>query len=165
MKEQIRYLYNYNAWANNRVFDACAELTQEQFLAGSGSSTADASIRDTLVHVVGAQEIWLARSNGVSPTTFLKPDDFGTLALIRQYWDQVEAHTQGYLARVEEDVLEEVMEYTTTRGEPYAQPRWQTLMHLLNHSTQHRSEVATLLTRMGHSPGELDLLVYIRKQH
>ncbi|MER3418993.1 MAG: hypothetical protein C4290_00025, partial [Chloroflexota bacterium] len=38
---------------------------------------------------------------------------------------------------------------------------WQLLLHQANHATQHRSEVAYLLTQMGHSPGDLDLLAYL----
>jgi uncharacterized damage-inducible protein DinB len=40
----------------------------------------------------------------------------------------------------------------------FAAPRWLVLAHVVNHGTQHRSEVARYLTECGHSPGELDLL-------
>lgn len=39
-------------------------------------------------------------------------------------------------------------------------PLWQALLHQVNHATQHRSEAALLLTAAGHSPGNLDFLVY-----
>lgn len=161
MLEYIRFLYSYNAWANNRILDTSENLSQEQFLAGQAYSTENPSIRDTLVHIMGSQEIWLARWGGVSPTRTLDPQDFQTLALIRQYWDQVEAHTRAYIDAVEDDVLSQVMEYTNTKGLPFAYPRWQTLAHQVNHATQHRAEVALLLTRLGFSPGDLDLLVYM----
>ncbi|MBI4670837.1 MAG: DinB family protein [Chloroflexi bacterium] len=162
MKDYIRLLYAYNNWANQRILDTCEELTQEQFLAGQGISSAQPSIRDTLVHTLSAQELWLARCGGVSPTRLLDPQDFGALALIRQYWDQVEQHTRAYIDAVEENVLRQVMEYTSTKGKPFANLRWQTLVHQVNHATQHRAEVALLLARLNRSPGDLDLIVHIR---
>ncbi len=161
MKEYIRFLYNYNAWANNRVLDTCAQLTQEEFLRGQGSSTPNPSIRDTLVHTMGAQEIWLARWGGVSPTRTLDPADFGTVALIQQYWEQLEAHTRAYVLRVEDPVLAETLHYTNTKGIPFAYPRWMMMVHQVNHATQHRSEIALLLTQLNHSPGDLDMLIYM----
>lgn len=161
MKEYIRFLYGYNNWANQRILDACAKLSQEEFLRGEGASTAAPSIRDTLVHTMGAQEIWLARWGGVSPTRVLDPQDFGTLALVREYWEQVEQHTQGFVDAAEDSVLDDVMHYTNTRGQPFAYLRWMTMVHQVNHATQHRSIVALLLTRANQSPGDLDLLVYM----
>lgn len=161
MKEYIEFLYKYNAWANQRILDTCEQLTQEEFLHGHGSSTADPSIRDTLVHTMGAQEIWLARWGGVSPTRLLEPNDFGTLHLVREYWEQMEHHTKGFVDRVEENVLLDMMNYSNTRGKPFAYPRWQTMVHQVNHATQHRSEIAHLLTQMDHSPGDLDLLLFM----
>lgn len=163
MKEYIRFLYSYNYWANQRILDTCQKLTQEQFVAGQGHSGVEPSIRDTLVHTMGAQEIWLARFGGVSPTRLLDPKDFGTLALVRQYWDQIEQHTRGFIDAVEDDVLAETMHYTTTAGVPFAYPRWQTMVHQVNHATQHRAELALLLTQAGHSPGDMDMLLYMRE--
>lgn len=163
MKETIQFLYGYNYWANQRILDACEKLTQQEFLAGQGSSTAQPCIRDTLVHMMGAQEVWLARWSGRSPAANLNAQDFGTLALVRQYWDQIEAHTQGYLQRVEEDILCGEFEYTNFAGKPFKNLVWQTMLHQVNHATQHRSEVALLLTQLNHSPGDLDLIVYMRQ--
>lgn len=163
MKEYIRFLFAYNSWANERILDTCEKLSPDEFLAGQGSGTANASIRDTLVHMLAAQEIWLARCNGVSPTRLLEPQDFGTLALIRQYWNELEQLTRGYIDAVEDDLLLANMDYQTTKGQPYSNVRWQVLAHVINHSTQHRAEVAALLTRLNYSPGDLDLIVFMRQ--
>jgi uncharacterized damage-inducible protein DinB len=50
------------------------------------------------------------------------------------------------------------------QGETWSYPLWQQLLHQVNHATQHRSEAALLLTRLGFSPGWLDLLVYLDAQ-
>ena len=59
------------------------------------------------------------------------------------------------------DDLSEIVHYTNLQGEPQAYPRWQILLHQALHAAQHRSEVALLLTRLDHSPGWLDYLIYI----
>jgi uncharacterized damage-inducible protein DinB len=53
----------------------------------------------------------------------------------------------------------------TTRlrdGRVFRLPLWQMMLHVANHGTQHRSEVAAILTVFGQSPGDLDALVYFR---
>ncbi len=163
MKEYIQFIYAYNAWANRRILAACEKLSAAEFLAGQGSSTANPSIRDTLTHQLSAQELWLARCNGVSPTRLLDPQDFGTLASLCQYWDEVEQHTRAYTQTLEDDLLAQEVAYKTTKGIPYTGARWQLLAHQVNHATQHRAEVALLLTRLNHSPGDLDMIVFMRE--
>ena len=65
--ETLRELYAYNYWARDRQLEACAALSQEQFLRPMGSSFS--SVRDTLAHVMGAEWIWLERWRGRSPQT------------------------------------------------------------------------------------------------
>ena len=161
MKDYLRLLYDYNAWANHRVLDTCAALTAAQFTAGEGSSTAQPSIRDTLVHTMGAQAVWLARWQGISGVTLPSPRDFPALADIRRHWDDVEARARAYVAAADETALRETLHYLNRRGEPFQYPRWQTMVHQVNHGTQHRAEIAALLTALRQSPGDLDLLVYL----
>ena len=161
MKDYLRLLYAYNAWANHRVLETCAALTVSQLTAGEGSSTAQPSVRDTLVHTMGAQEVWLARWQGIRGVTLPSPGDLPALADIRRHWDDVEARTDAYVAEVDEDSLRETLHYLNRHGQPFQYPRWQTMMHQVNHGTQHRAEVAALLTALHHSPGDLDLLVYV----
>ena len=55
------------------------------------------------------------------------------------------------------------MAYRALDGTPYTQPLWSLLSHLANHGTQHRSEAAAMLTILGRSPGNLDMIVFYRE--
>lgn len=157
--EMIRTLYNYNAWANRRVLDTAARLSPEQLQATMGTSFD--SIHATLVHVMGAQWIWLSRWQGMSPTALFNPADYPDLAAIRQRWDEIERDTQAFVQALDEAGLARVVNYSNTTGSPFAYPLWQLMLHQVNHATQHRSEVAMVLTEFGYSPDGLDLTRYL----
>jgi uncharacterized damage-inducible protein DinB len=158
----IRLLYHYNAWANGRVLDSAAQLDPEQLTAKV--SAAFDSIHDTLVHIMGGQWIWLSRWQGTSPSAMLNPVEFADLPAIRQWWTELEQATQAFVDELDEAALEQAVKYTTTGGRPRAFPLWQLMLQQVNHATQHRSEIAGMLTRLGHSPGNLDLIRYLEQQ-
>jgi len=72
--EDVRTLYDYNAWANSRALEACSALTPEQFTRDLGSSFR--SLRDTLAHIYGAEWVWLERWHGRTPTGLPSAVDF-----------------------------------------------------------------------------------------
>ncbi len=157
--ELVRTMYEYNAWANQRILDTTAQLSPAQCRAPGGASFD--SIHDTLVHTMGAQWLWLARWQGTSPTAMPGPEAFPDLAAIRARWTQVERDTHEFVvARTDAD-LARVVEYVNMQGKRWAYPLWQQMLHQVNHGTQHRSEVAMVLTATGHSPGWLDFLYFM----
>lgn len=156
--EVIRSLYDHSTWANQRIFSATAELTQEQFLEEVGPSYG--SLWNTFVHTMSGQWIWLERWRGSSSTALLDQADFPDLSFIRSRWEEIKKDTRQYLERLKADQLDNVISYTTIGGSPGAYPLWQLIVQQVNHQTQHRSEAAVMLTNFGHSPGDLDLVVY-----
>jgi len=158
MLEGIRDLYAYSAWANARILDSADQLTPEQFTTSVDGCD---SIRDTLVHTASVQWLWLERWREASPRELWDPADFADIAALRTRWEAVEAETSEYIATLREPDLARVVSYVNFQGELWAYPLWQQLLHQVNHATQHRSEAALLLTRLGYSPGWLDLLVYV----
>lgn len=152
-------LYNYNAWANQRVLDTAAQLAPAQLHAG-GRASFD-SIYATLVHTLSAQWVWLSRWQGTSPRTMFAPADFADLTAIRTRWVEIEHDTRRFVQQLDDDALNRVVHYTNTKGQPFAYPLWQLLLHQVNHATQHRSEVALALTEFGHSPDWLDFIRYL----
>jgi uncharacterized damage-inducible protein DinB len=79
--EEMRTLYEFNAWANHRSLEAAAKLTNEQFTKPMGSSFG--SVRDTLAHICGAEWIWLERFEGRSPASFPNASDYVDVAILR----------------------------------------------------------------------------------
>jgi uncharacterized damage-inducible protein DinB len=158
LPDVIRSLYQYNAWANRRILIATSELTSAQFLAPAGSSYP--SVHDTLVHTMSAEWIWLSRWKGTSPSAMLEATDFPNIQSIQNRWDAIETETQQFIDQLNSSQLAGVVSYVNTRGEKWAYPLWQQMFHQVNHATQHRSEVAAILTQFDCSPGDLDYLVY-----
>jgi uncharacterized damage-inducible protein DinB len=158
----IRTLSAYGSWAHARVLDAAAGLSPAQLVATDAGGYG--SVRDTLVHITAADWLYLERWRGRSPTTLWDPADFPDITTIRARWAAVAAETRAFVGGLTEDDLARVVAYVNFQGETWAYPLWQQLLHQANHGTQHRGEVAAALTRFGHSPGWLDLLVYLDEQ-
>ncbi len=159
IREMVATMYRYNTWANDRILDTAAELSADEYRSPGGASFD--SVHDTLVHIMGAQWLWLSRWKGTSPTALPPAGAFADLGALRRRWAEIEANTQAFLAALTEPQLERVIEYRNFEGERWAYPLWQQMLHQVNHGTQHRSEVAMLLTRFGHSPGWLDFLYFV----
>ena len=62
----------------------------------------------------------------------------------------------------DDDLAAGTITYSRTEGKTYETPLWQILVHVINHGTQSRSEAAVLLTQLGHSPGDLDYMIFLR---
>ena len=93
--DTIKELFVYNYWARDRQLEACATLTSEQFLRSVGNSFP--SLRDTLVHLLGAEWIWLERWRGGSPQGLPSATDYPTLAALKEAWQPVELGVRDYL--------------------------------------------------------------------
>lgn len=155
--DMLQSIYTHASWANTKLFDTAAELTDGQLMhAPVGSET----VFDLLVHLVDVQRTWLGRAQ----LTVVPPLDraaCSTLPALREVWESIDTAGRRYLADLRADDLAEIVRYTNSKGEPQAYPRWQILLHQALHAAQHRSEAALLLTALGHSTGWLDYLIYI----
>lgn len=161
-KADIELLFEYDAWAWNRVLAQVARLTHEQYVAPA--PTPQGSLRGTLVHGLSAERTWLLRWQGESPAVLLREDDVPTFAALAAAWEQVRVGLDGFVARVSDAELAATIQYKTTKGAPMANVLWQIIAHVVNHGTQHRSEAAMILTQFGFSPGDLDFIVFLREK-
>src|SRR5262249_57110875 len=143
------------------IRDTAAGLTAERWLAPG--SAGHGSVRDTLLHGLTAHRNWLGLCDGsLTPEQAfaqqLDPADYPDVAAVRALWRRIDAATREYLRRLDE--AEAASRRTGTfpwSGETFDQPVWAILLHVANHSTQHRSAAAAMMTAHGRSPGDLDL--------
>jgi uncharacterized damage-inducible protein DinB len=158
--EEIRPLYEYNAWANQRSLAAAQKLTVEQFTKPMGSSFS--SIRDTLAHIYGAEWIWLERFQGRSPSALPNMSQFPDVQTLREAWLVHEERLLAFVAGLTQADLDRTMEYKTLKFGVYSNPLWQSMLHVVNHGTYHRGQVTTLLRQLGAQPILLDLMHFYR---
>jgi uncharacterized damage-inducible protein DinB len=160
-KQDIQLLYKYNAWANKRILDAAAQVTGEQFLAPA--SYPHGGLRSTLTHALFAEWIWRTRWLGESPKERIKPEEFPAVDALRTRWLKEENVLQAFIDTLTDEKLNAPFQFKTTRGEEMENVLWQAMAHVVNHGTQHRSEAAAMLTDFNHSPGDIDLIVFLRE--
>jgi uncharacterized damage-inducible protein DinB len=158
---EIQTLYAYNEWANARLLATVERLPAEQFTTAALDGI---NLRDRLVHILVTESIWLARWRGIKPESVDFPNDFPTLEALRTQWRKEQAQLVGYLATLHEDDLDRTLTYTNRNGTTYTFILWHLLLHAVNHGTQHRSEVALLLTTLGYSSGNLDFAEFVLEQ-
>jgi uncharacterized damage-inducible protein DinB len=159
--DEMRALYDYNAWANHRALDASAKLTTEQFTKPMGSSFG--SVRDTLAHICSAEWVWLERFQGRSPASFPDTSEFVDVARLRAKWAEQETRLLAFVSKLTQGDLDRVLEYKTMNFGVYRNPLWQSMQHVVNHGTYHRGQVTTLLRQLGAQPILTDLMHYYRE--
>jgi uncharacterized damage-inducible protein DinB len=158
--ETLGYLLDYNIWADGIVLNAARRLSPDQLRASHHMGFGSAF--DTLVHIMAAQRAWLSRCQGHSPTSLLDEGAPQDLAQLEAAWQIVHKDLDTFIAQLDDERLNSTVTYKTTRGEPYTNPLLFLILHVFNHSTEHRSQVAAMCNLAGYDTGPLDLIHYMR---
>jgi uncharacterized damage-inducible protein DinB len=158
--DYYRWLYDYSYWARDRVLAQVAKLDQDAYIAPRALDYG--SIRGTLVHWLAREAVWLDRWQGKPDRLIGDESDLPTFDTLMERWTREEARMRAFLSELTNSQLSETVSYESAlTGNRYAMPLWHMMSHVVNHGTQHRSEVALALTQLGLSPGDLDLIVYL----
>lgn len=171
MNDYFRMLFAYNAWANNRVRGLAATVSERDYFADA-PGLSFGSLHATLVHLVIAELVWVARWDGVAPperlhdarqSNRIAAEEVRTFEELVALWTDVTSRVERFVAQGDLDV-NATISYTNLAGEPNSQPLGELIAHFINHGTQFRSEAAVRLTQLGASPGDLDLIVFLRER-
>ena len=148
MKEYFLKLYQYNEWANRRVL-SCIDQ----------QSVNDEKILSLMGHIVAAQFLWLHRIKALSPPDLKLWGSYTLPQLIKLAED---AGKQWIQFVEKTDTFNRELSYTNYVGDPYVNNVETIMIHLVNHSTYHRAQIALLLRQKGFEPVNTDLITYDR---
>lgn len=157
----VRSLYAYNEWANARIFDAAAELEPAVFTAPRGSSFS--SIRDTIAHIAASEWVWFRRWRGVSPSAQPEWASLQDAGALRGKLREVEAGRAEFLRELGDGDLGRQLRYRNLKGDDFNEPLVDQLVHVVNHSSYHRGQIATLSRQAGFAVPATDLIVFKRE--
>jgi uncharacterized damage-inducible protein DinB len=162
MKSRYATFARYNQWANRRLYDAAALLSDAEYRADKGAYFK--SMHGTLNHLLTTDRIWMRRFTGTGEA----PERLDTilherledLAAARRAEDR---RIVTWMDHLGEDALAGVIRYRrVSTPEEFVQPLMPALDHWFNHQTHHRGQAHMVLTSLGKSAPELDLLYFQR---
>jgi uncharacterized damage-inducible protein DinB len=146
MKSRYRMFAGYNAWCNERLYEAAALVPDADYRADRGAFFK--SLHGTLNHLLVTDRIWMKRFTGVgeAPTTLdaILFEDFVALRAARRSQDVL---ISRYIGNLDDERLAATFRYKpVTKPEPVEQPLAPALDHFFNHQTHHRGQAHALLT-------------------
>lgn len=154
----FRHFYDYHFTENRKLWDSyVTPLSPEQFTQHVDYS--HGSVRDQIVHLISADDMWFSELRGVGPSEPIPPTNFDDREIIRAHWDRVERSMRDYLAELRDEML---------FNKPIEEPEedkdlivWQVLLHVANHGTDHRAQLLRLLNDLGVKTASQDYIFYV----
>ena len=160
-KQDVLILFQYNAWSTAKILEAASSITEEQFLAPAPFP--HGSLRGTLVHAAFGEWVWRKRWEGSPQNPVWKAEDFPTFESLRSRWADEQRWLMKFVSDVTDEMLYRSFNYVSTEGFPHERVLWESMAHLVNHGTQHKTEAAAILTSLGRSPGDIDFIVFLNE--
>lgn len=163
----IRNLFDYTEWANALAMDAASKLPDEHLRREVGIS--HNSIFGTLVHMAGAEWIWLERWHGRSPAkdeawSLWTTDSCADLATLNERWSQLVARRTRLIAELNEERLAAELPFNLLSGDPSSMRLVDQMQHVANHATMHRGQIVGMIRQAGFEPPSTDLLFFLRSE-
>jgi uncharacterized damage-inducible protein DinB len=147
--EAIHRLFQYQQWANGRVWDCIEKLSDEQFRQDHDYSTG--SIHNQVFHLMESELYTMTFFNKevFAEMKGLKQEDFSTRAEIRTQWDKYIKRVDDVLATLTDEKLQSKAQMPSSTGTIPERPLWECLMAMINHATDHRAQILALIHQLG----------------
>ncbi|HSQ24100.1 MAG TPA: DinB family protein [Pyrinomonadaceae bacterium] len=162
----IKSLFAYTEWANALAMEAAANLSDENLRRDV--SISHQSIFGTLLHMAGAEWIWLERWNGRSPAkaeawSMWTTESCANLAVLNERWQGVVDRRAHFICELDEKRLVAELAFKLLSGDPGSMRLIDQMQHVANHATMHRGQVVGMIRQLGIDPPSTDLLFYLRR--
>jgi uncharacterized damage-inducible protein DinB len=163
MKAHYATFARYNGWANRRLYDAAAKLSDPDYRADRGAFFK--SMHGTLNHLLTADWVWMHRFTGQGPSpTKLDAIQHEHLAHLRAAREAEDRRIIAYVDSLSEQQLAGTIRYRrVSTPEEFEQALAPALAHFFNHQTHHRGQAHSILCSFGQRDLVLDLLGYQRE--
>ncbi|PKN94224.1 MAG: hypothetical protein CVU44_07435 [Chloroflexi bacterium HGW-Chloroflexi-6] len=159
-KVDIVTLIHFNFWANERILSTCKRISTDEFTRPHTSDPGWGSLRGILVHTLDTEYGWRSVLQALDADNILEAEDFDDLEVLKSHWAVERAAWFDYLASLSDESLNLGYGDDSQTGPKV----WQTILHVVTHGIQHRSEAAAILTEYGQSPGELDFDLFLKEK-
>lgn len=159
--QSIKEMYDYTYWSFDLIWPSIDMLSDSQFIKDLGYSLG--SIRNQIIHLISSHRRWLYRMQSIEPPQHLDFKDFSTKTSVKTEWENAKSEMLDYVKSLDQNDLDRKIEYQLRGGSILATNHlWEILVHLFNHSTDHRSQILTLLnTKFMIDTPEQDYIFYL----
>lgn len=161
-REALVSFYAFHHWAMDRLLAAMETVPEAAIDRPLGGSFG--TLGELLRHMLGADTIWLERWHGRSPTSAPEMRSWRGVPDFQREWDGLKAKQRVYLEEVDEAALRQPLGYTNLAGEPSSIPLGDILLHVVNHGTYHRGQIAHMLRQLGERPPSTDYVQFVRER-
>ena len=150
----ISVLFRHHLWANIRLLEQCAKLNDEQLDASIPGSFG--TIRDTLQHIVRSDQSYFSRISTGQPWRF--PENAPALTF-PEMLESVQRSGTGLIEWVSQVQADDMVQINWD-GIIYDVPKTIVLTQAINHATEHRAQIMTIMTHLGVQPLDVDGWTY-----
>lgn len=158
---ELRRLYAYSRWATTRLLHAAAALDPAALDRPLGTSFG--TLRETVAHLYGVERLWLDRWLGGTIGAPSSPTELESIDAVERRWAAVWKGQDDFLRARTDAQLRDVFSYRNQSGLPASVGLADMLLHVANHATYHRGQIAAAIRQLGGTPAPTDFLLFARE--
>ncbi len=148
----LEKLFEHNNWANRRIIQACYALSDKQ-LDAEPQSVTKGSLRLTLMHLVASQQGYVSLLTLPIEARVRATPEFAEL-------EQAAMSSGQELLALARDASSTFPKTRLQTTDGYLVDPWVVMVQAINHATEHREQISSMLSSLGVTPPDMDGWAY-----